>query len=630
MLSLGKVIRRRLFHLPAADPLSDGRLLERFLAQQDEAAFEELVRRHGPMVLRVCQRVLRHSQDAEDAFQATFIVLARKAETVAKHESVGSWLHGVAYRVALKARTNASQRHLREQNLVTAAAASPRTSSGDAEAHDLRAALDQELVRLPDKYRQPVVLCYLEGKTNEEAAGELQCPVGTVKIRLSRARDLLRDRLARQGLPCSGAALTGLLMQEAAQATVPAGLAATLSQASVLAASGKLVPESVLSAQVAALADAAMQGTGSPPMRIVLGIVLGLSIIMGGAYFLAPGDARRNAIGGQQFAPPSRLKDTLQGHEGRVYGLSYSADGRLLLSGDWKGTINVWDPATAKKRAFISPGKFNDHSLFALAIAPDSNKVVVSSWFGSVTVWDMVTGKATAIREAHIRNVVTLAYSPDGKTFATGGYDGLVKLWNPDTLQVVRTFRGYSGDWTAMAKARNLDFDSLPPEGKLSIQWQASRIASVAYSPDGRLLAAACWDGNVRVWNLATGQEVSQLNHGNPVYAVAFAPDSKTLAAGTANGLVWLWDATTGKGRATLAGHADTVHSVAFAPNGKTLASGGWDRVIKLWDLARAAEKATLQGHTDRVHTVAYAPDGKTLASASNDQTVKLWHVGDE
>src|SRR5262249_41068034 len=150
----------------------DGQLLARFVDRHDEEAFAELVRRHGPMVLRVCQRVLGHAQDAEDAFQATFIVLARKAGTLARPDQLSSWLHGVAVRVACKARVGVS-RHQARERLAGGPALDP-FSPTDSAAEDWRPVLDEELRSLPERFRAPVVLCYLEGKTSTEVAAALR------------------------------------------------------------------------------------------------------------------------------------------------------------------------------------------------------------------------------------------------------------------------------------------------------------------------------------------------------------------------------------------------------------------------------------------------------------------------
>jgi RNA polymerase sigma factor (sigma-70 family) len=167
-------------------------LLERFTRQQDGAAFAALVRRHGPMVLRVCRRGCANAHDAEDAFQATFWVLVCKAGSIRRPELLANWLCGVAYRTAKKARASALQRRRHER---LAACLPRREPSVDAAWQDLRALLDEELHRLPDKYRLPLILCYLEGKTNKEAARHLGWPPGSMSARLARGRQLLRERL---------------------------------------------------------------------------------------------------------------------------------------------------------------------------------------------------------------------------------------------------------------------------------------------------------------------------------------------------------------------------------------------------------------------------------------------------
>lgn len=204
--------------------LSDGQLLERFRNGRDESAFEVLIWRHGPMVLSVCRRVLRDEQDAEDAFQATFLVLVRKAGSIAQLESVGSWLYKVAYRAALEARTRSS----RWTETVPHGAGPPAPEGIDAAVwRELRVLLDEEVDRLPVKYREPFVLCYLEGQTTDAAARTLKCPRGTVATRLAWARQRLRNRLAQRGVALSVAALTAALASRPATAS-PALFSSTL------------------------------------------------------------------------------------------------------------------------------------------------------------------------------------------------------------------------------------------------------------------------------------------------------------------------------------------------------------------------------------------------------------------
>jgi RNA polymerase sigma factor (sigma-70 family) len=219
---------------PAGDRI-DRELLARFATGREEAAFRALVERHGPMVLGVCRRVLRDPQDAEDAFQATFLVLVRKAGSLDRRGSLGGWLYTVAYRLALRARADAFRRRLRERPLEDVPSAKAPSHSLWGE---LRPILDEELNRLPDKYRTPIVLCYLEGKTNEQVARQLGCPSGTVSSRLARARELLRGRLARRGLALSSGLFVAALTDRAVSAPVSAGVVHATCQAALAFAVG--------------------------------------------------------------------------------------------------------------------------------------------------------------------------------------------------------------------------------------------------------------------------------------------------------------------------------------------------------------------------------------------------------
>jgi RNA polymerase sigma factor (sigma-70 family) len=226
---------RKLTGSAPAGTASDGQLLERFARDKDEDAFAALLARHGPMVLGICQRVLRDTHEAEDAFQATFLVLARKAGGVRQQQALASWLCQVAYHVALAIR----QRSARQQELARQAGAAKGETMAETASWELRQILDEELNRLPKKYHAPVVLCYLQGKTCAEAAEHLDWPAGTVKVRLMRARELLRARLERRGLALSAAAFSASLAPEALAATVPPALVEATLKSALAFAAGK-------------------------------------------------------------------------------------------------------------------------------------------------------------------------------------------------------------------------------------------------------------------------------------------------------------------------------------------------------------------------------------------------------
>jgi RNA polymerase sigma factor (sigma-70 family) len=196
---LGRPVRRGPLR-PATEDTSDADLIEQFVSRRDHHAFAILVRRHGPMVFGVCRRVLRDPHDAEEAFQVTFLVLVRKAGTLRQPERLANWLYGVANRVARKAKLTAARRERHERAVAGNSFTAPVTVGPDGA--ELRAVLDEEMVALPEKYREPLVLCYLEGLTNEDAARRLGWPPGSMSYRLARGRELLRRRLARRGLVC--------------------------------------------------------------------------------------------------------------------------------------------------------------------------------------------------------------------------------------------------------------------------------------------------------------------------------------------------------------------------------------------------------------------------------------------
>ena len=257
--------------------LTDGELLTRFVEQRDPVAFEVLVHRHGSMVLGVCQRVLNHSQDAEDTFQAAFLVLARKAASVQPRDMVGNWLYGVAYQTSLKARAVAARRHLRERQVSEMP--EPAAVQQD-EWNDLRPLLDRELSRLPDKYRVPIVLCDLEGKGHKEAADQLGWPQGTLSGRLSRARDLLAKRLRRHGLGFAAVPLAILLSERASSAAVPFAAIDSTTKAAIPIAAGQATA-GLVSTQVAALMEGVMRTMLIAKLKIATAAALFVAMLAG-------------------------------------------------------------------------------------------------------------------------------------------------------------------------------------------------------------------------------------------------------------------------------------------------------------------------------------------------------------
>jgi RNA polymerase sigma factor (sigma-70 family) len=280
--------------------LSDGQLLERFVAGRDEAAFEGLVRRHGPMVWGVVRRVAGNGPDAEDAFQATFLVLVRKAASLRSRELVGNWLYGVAYRTALKARTAAARRRARERQVEEM----PHPEVVPDEAwSDLQPLLDRELERLPDKYRVPLVLCELEGRGRKEVARLLRLPEGTLSSRLATARRLLAARLTRRGLTLSAAALAAALSQQAVSAGVPQALVlSTVRVAKVARLAAGTVP-----ASVSALTDGVLKGMLMRKLKLTTALLLAAAVLGVTAGAARQALARRPDEEGKNVAPVRKI-----------------------------------------------------------------------------------------------------------------------------------------------------------------------------------------------------------------------------------------------------------------------------------------------------------------------------------
>ncbi len=262
---------RKLAAVQTGRGCSDRELLARFVGEADEAAFTVLVERHGPLVLGLCRRVLRNADDAEDACQATFLVLARKAASLRKRAALGGWLHGVAYRIAANLRRARARRLRREQRVPTPAV---YESDGDVTWRELRTVLDEELQRLPQRYRQPLILCYLEGKTRDEAAQELGAGPGALHGLLERGRRLLRERLTQRGLTLSTALLATALTATASNAALPPSLVVASTKTALAVASGQPLASGAIAPHILSLAQEALKTMFVTKLKIGTAVVV--------------------------------------------------------------------------------------------------------------------------------------------------------------------------------------------------------------------------------------------------------------------------------------------------------------------------------------------------------------------
>jgi RNA polymerase sigma factor (sigma-70 family) len=622
--ALSSVIRRLVSAQTRSGP-PDRHLLERFLAHQGEDAFAALVERHGPMVLAVARSVLHHRQDAEDVFQATFLVLARRAGSVRKRGSIGSWLHGVAYRLALKARTAAAARQRRESSAPARAA---EESLDDLTWRELRQILHEELERLPERYRAPLVLCYLEGMMQDQAAEHLGLAKGTLKGRLERGRLLLRGRLSRRGLAPAVVLLadtTGLV-----KAALPGPLVSTTAQTAAALAAGRAAS---VSAGVVQLTEGVLRAMFKAQLRsaaavllLALGLVAAATAVLAarGVPAQPPAPARAAGPGPSAEASAKPGADTgkpirsLPGHKDRLTTVAYSPNGRWIGTASWDGTARLWDARTGKEvRRLDVPASRNykPARLCRILFSPDNEYVVVAQQAmpdePGVMVWKRQTGEKVRQVPAGMGSV---AVSPDGRLIACGGY-AIIGLYELASGKAVREIRSQQTHIESLTFSP--DSNTLLATGPLPRPPRADGLQRLGSMPPV-----------TRVWDVATGKERRSPLHDLELGGPTFSPDGRTLAVGSA-----LLEMATGRVRATLTGHAAlAVDGVAFSPDGRTLASAGVDGTVRVWDLLSGKElrrfgKAIDPSRGGWVLAVAFSPDGRTLVSGGMDKKAHVWDV---
>jgi RNA polymerase sigma factor (sigma-70 family) len=648
---------RQLVTRPAADPAGDAALLERWVRLRDEDAFTSLVARHGPMVLRVCRNILADAHAAEDALQATFLVLARRAASVCPATAVAAWLFGVARRVALKARAAEGRRHT-----TPAGTATPRVAEDPLDrlsARELLALLDEEVARLPERYRLPLVVCCLEGRSVEESARLLGWKIGSVKGRLERGRRLLRTRLTRRGVELAALLAVGL-----AGEGLPAALVAATTGAAVAFAAGRVTAEASASE---ALARDALRRVAVSPAQVVAVVFLVIGVIMGaGALARAPGNresaedpppvaAAVHAV--DRFGDPlpagalARLGTVRLRHSAsEVTSVAFSRDGKALLSAGDDCVVCAWDPATGKLIRRFRPDREPQHRYYRAVLAPDGGMAafVLASEGGGVELWSLETGKELH-RFAGDSPLTWIAFSSDSSVLAIrGDKDKFIRLWSTSTGREIGQLEGRARVPLTFSPEGKL-LVTEDDDGKLSVndlrrgrQLQhldrsTSEHAGVSFAPDGRVLAVAR-DTDVDLQEVETGRLIRRLGgHSGVVMSVAFGPGD-ILVSTDRDGVVHSWDWRSGKelcrGKPGFGadpfmqnmGQID-VQSLAFSPDGKTVAFAGFGTAVRLWDVRAGRELLPREGHDREVSAIAYSPDGRVVATgAFGGQTpVRLW-----
>jgi RNA polymerase sigma factor (sigma-70 family) len=627
----------------------DRELLRRFTQMRDGDAFALLMRRHGPMVLSLARRVTGDGQTAEDVFQAAFLMLARKAHTIRRPESLPCWLHGVAFRLALRARRSHQRRQERETHVRRSP---PPTPLDELTARELLGVLDEELQALPEGYRSPLILCCLEGLSQEEAAKRLGCSSGAVKGRLERGRHRLRLRLEKRGLTLPAVSGGTLLVSDAVCAAPPMLIQATLTAMKT----GGATPAATL------LMQGAMRTMFLHKLKLASAAIVLLGITGGGLGMMAlrPQAASKNespAVATPDDKPMSSDKRVdLYGDplpEGAVMRLgtiqrravgaqlAVSADGKSIVSVRGGKYISIWDAASGKlseKRAL--PGNSASDSV----LSSDGRWLItnLSRAADQLDLWDVRSGKR--IRTLTLEGAGgtwTAAFSPDGKAVAAAGSAGRVHIWELATGKVIfrKDFHGAGirrAVFTPDGKRLLAVVNANPPylvcwdldSGRQ--RWSAADFDPYAMvcTPDGKLLSS----DKAPVLDLATGQIVESEKMPpiteERILRLALSPDGRTLFASTFKKVI-VWDRIHGKELRTLAGSGEQI---AVWPDGKNILTN--NAALQRWDVDSGKPlfvDTFAHGHTDAVGRLAWSADGRRLASDSTgmpfqtDGTLRVW-----
>jgi RNA polymerase sigma factor (sigma-70 family) len=657
---------RRLCTLVASEAvrnLTDGELLRRFSAHHDEAAFAVLMRRHGPMVFNVCRQVLGHEQDAEDAFQATFLVLAQKAASIRKRGAVASWLHGVAYRSAMQVRRAVARRRTRER---PAKELPQRPPPCEVAWRELQAVLDAELQRLPEKYRSPFVLCCLEGLSRAEAAQQLGWKDGTVAGRLAEARKLLQQRLSRRGVTFSAVLWGVSLSSGGAPAAVPAGLSQATVRAAVSLTVGQAAIREVASAPVVLAVQGATRTLALTRIKLAALLLCVLSLVAGAGAVVYRALVASQPEQNQAAAPPAQGGERSGAAEARQAPADPLPVGAVARLGT-RRLCGRMDPMW-------------------VGFSPDGMKLASRGMFG-ITTWDATTGRQLVERASHLGEGaiydvtanalgwradgtgVAIVRLQDGSFFVSAFTDPNEKLPTPPAVRRGATpipdvpYLALSPDATRLAVVRTpagekFTIDLLPatpgcrvtelkPERTLGPLPGPCR--EIRYTAGGRLVfLSGPWEEKGD-WSVAfvdpDNNIVSQTIRIPPPafcvwqYMLSFSADGRLaaiptrakLSTNTHEGTMRVWDLVAGKELWKLpfpqCGYG-TGH--AFTPDRKRLITSTDKIYFQVWDLATGKETIRCPApggefHSQEASAVAFSPDGKRFATARRDGRVDIW-----
>jgi RNA polymerase sigma factor (sigma-70 family) len=657
---LGNAVPPLLQHVRrlAATASSDDQLLAEFLARRSEEAFAALLGRHGPMVLNVCRRILHDAHTAEDVFQATFLVLANRAGAIRRRASLAGFLHGVAYRLAVRARRRSPQS-------LPAAVCDQAVGPPEGLAwKEMLAILDEELGRLSDRYRAPLVLCYLEGRTQDEAARQLGWSLTTLRRRVAQGRRLLEARLRGRGVSLP-AALAGVLA--AGGAAVPGRLRAATLAALGARAAGPLTANTSSLASAGEGMSHFLSGAGKKVGALVAVALLGAAVCLG--YCWAPDGPQAPPAEPSPTAPAAgagrsepaadplpaqgafRLGTARYRHGTRIESMAVSADGKLAVTASGSvyykpqvlSTARVFDLTDGRCLYSLPPERVTE--IEAVGLSPDGKTLAIKDG-GYLYFHAAATGKE--LRKINYmpgggsRSVTSwMTFTPDGKQLAATLLGSAIQLIDVATGETKRTFPHphgvaacvFSSDGKLMAAggyesekdvyfARLWEVATGKELRRFAIGQEGNQpIGALALSHDSTLLVGGAWgDGRLRLFEVATGKELRVFPKiGNEITSAAFAPDGKTVAA--AGDQVHLYDPVTGKERLRIERRA---RGLAFSRDGSVL-TGAVGGAIYRWDAASGRQLTPAAAQDSAVDQILVSADGRSLFTTDQDGHLYRW-----
>jgi len=606
---------RKMVAVQTCQELSDRDLLERFVSARDEAAFTVLIERHGPMVLGVCQRALPNFHDAEDACQATFLVLARKAASVRKKASLSTWLHGVACRAAANLKRDHARRKSRERARTAPA---PKDPAAEVTWREMQAILDEELQRLPERYRAPMILCYLECMTREDAARQLGVSLTTLHGRLERARDALRESLTRRGLTLAAAMSSVALGEGLAHAALAPTFVVSSTRAAMLLAAGQSVTDGVVTTPVLALTQEVLKTMFLTKLKLGTAAVLcaGLFVAMIGGSLASLGIAHRPEHRDDALPPGALFRFGTADRKGIRTSSAYSPDGRVAAVGDDRGRLDLWDARTGKAlRTLRTEGP----AVRKLAFTPHGQALVECRAENIYQFWAMPNGVEGHTLGCDLHSFA-LAFSPDGRDMLYGGYGfricnhitGKVR-WTKNNIFEAGAFSA-DGKTLLHVSGHYLNFlDAASGDKQKSVELKTSAGSNECFcsvmtlAPDGRRLALGMQTGEVYFCDPLTGGELKRFHAADRPGPGKDAKD---------------WGYLTIKGV-----KEGFVTQVAFSPDSKWLGTCGSEGDVHLWEVATCREVLRLKGHKGWVVDLAFGSDGRTLLTSGEDGQAYLWSL---